>query len=78
MRDPVLQPQLGPAGVPPWRSGGLRVLRDCSNTTAWLPGQSLDLPSQVRSLTEVADDDDSVDEEDGEDDVLDIGLCHLV
>ena len=72
MGDLVLQPELTPAGL-----GSLRVLVDDSNTTVWLPGHPLDLSAPVITLTEVADDDDSVDSEDREYQVLDIFLHQL-
>ena len=71
--DLVLQSELTPAGVCP-----LRVLLRRSNTTAGLPRHPLYLSSPVISLTEVADDDDPVNCEDGEDNVPHIGLGHLV
>ena len=70
--DLVLQPELTPAGL-----GSLRVLVDDSNTTVWLPGHPLDLSAPVIALTQVADDDDSVDSEDREYQVLDIFLHEL-
>ena len=73
MRDLVLQPELRPAGC--W---GPRVLQAGANTTAGLPGQPPHLPAQVRPLVEVADDDEPVDGEDGENDVLGVGLGDLV
>ena len=73
MGDLVLEPELTPASL---RS--LRVLEDDSNTTVGLPGHLLYLSAPVIALTQVADDDDSVDCKDRADHVLDIFLDDLV